>query len=254
MEKQHDTLKSIAAAWHIGRLTDLRSELKKKGVTGIIIPRWGHQQFEYVAPYEERLAWATGFSGSWGVALITLDRAVLFVDGRYTVQADQEVNDAYFEHRHLYDFSPTKWIEQEGRAGEVYAYDPAILTPTLYEELHQSAQKSNVILKAMWDNPIDRAWQEQPEKPLGKALVFDVKTAGLTSLEKRATLGEEMTRNDLDFLVEAQPDNVNWVFNIRGTDLPYSPMVEARAILHKNGSADLFLDKCKIDSHANYEF
>src|SRR6266705_5924269 len=93
------------------RLADLRDELVHRGLDGFIVPRADRQQNEYVPPSEERLAWLTGFSGSAGVAIVLADRAVLFVDGRYTLQVREQVDTALFVIEHLIERPPEAWIE-----------------------------------------------------------------------------------------------------------------------------------------------
>ena len=111
------------------RLEHLRAELKRQGVCGFIIPRSDEHQGEYVAQHSERLAWVTGLTASAGLAIIMIDAAAVFVDGRYILQAEAEVNGDIFERRHLIDEPPTDWIvdnlAKEGKLG----YDPWLLTP-----------------------------------------------------------------------------------------------------------------------------
>src|SRR5215218_3783554 len=94
------------------RLAALRTELARRGLTGFIIPRSDRQQNEYVPASEERLAWLTGFTGSAGVAIVLAERAILFVDGRYTLQARDQVDTSLFEIVHLVETPPDQWIEQ----------------------------------------------------------------------------------------------------------------------------------------------
>ena len=83
------------------RLFALRAELAKRGLAGFVVPRADEHQGEYVAPRSERLAWLTGFTGSAGAAVVFMDKAAVFVDGRYTLQAGDEVDNSLFEIRHL---------------------------------------------------------------------------------------------------------------------------------------------------------
>src|ERR671936_2383266 len=94
------------------RVAALRTELARRGLTGLIVPRADRQQNEYVPAAEERLAWLTGFSGSAGVAIVLMERAVLFVDGRYTLQAGEQVDSSLFAIEHLIDMPPNRWIEE----------------------------------------------------------------------------------------------------------------------------------------------
>src|SRR3989440_8968920 len=94
------------------RVAALRTELARRGLTGFIVPRADRHQNEYVPACEERLAWLTGFTGSAGAAIVLMDRAVLFVDGRYTLQAREQVDASLFTIEHLVDMPPERWIEQ----------------------------------------------------------------------------------------------------------------------------------------------
>src|SRR5438309_7922970 len=93
------------------RVAALRTELARRGLTGFIVPRSDRQQNEYVPACEERLAWLTGFSGSAGVAIVLMERAVLFVDGRYTLQVREQIDTSLFEIAHLVETPPQQWIE-----------------------------------------------------------------------------------------------------------------------------------------------
>src|SRR5437764_15291951 len=94
------------------RVKALRTELAHRGLTGFIVPRADRHQNEYVPAAEERLAWLSGFTGSAGAAVVLMDRAVLFVDGRYTLQARQQVDTSLFAIEHLAENPPHQWLER----------------------------------------------------------------------------------------------------------------------------------------------
>src|SRR5580700_3621583 len=110
------------------RVAALRAELRRRGLDGLIVPHADRHQNEYLPPSEERLAWLTGFSGSAGVALLLADRAVPFVDGRYTLQAREQTDPAVFVIEHLVERPPDTWIEQNLAAGTKLGYDPWLHT------------------------------------------------------------------------------------------------------------------------------
>src|ERR1700731_4345651 len=93
------------------RVAALRAEVARRGLDGFIVPHADRYQNEYLPPSEARLAWLTGFTGSAGAAIVMADRAVLFVDGRYTVQAREQTDAALFTLSHLVDAPPSTWIE-----------------------------------------------------------------------------------------------------------------------------------------------
>ena len=106
------------------RVNALRQELTRRGLAGFIVPRTDEHQNEYVARRAQRLAWLTGFTGSWGAAVVMTDRAALFVDGRYTLQAREESDTAMFEQHHLVDEPPAEWLQKVLSKGQKLAIDP----------------------------------------------------------------------------------------------------------------------------------
>src|SRR6516225_3487429 len=143
------------------RLAKLRTELAVRHLGGFIVPRGDEHQGEYVPPRGQRLAWLTGFSGSAGLAIVLRDRAALFVDGRYTLQAAAQVDTQLFETHHLIDEPPARWIETALTPGVVLGYDPWLHTPHDIERLRVAAEKAGASLRAVAENPVDRAWSER---------------------------------------------------------------------------------------------
>src|SRR5438045_9392234 len=116
-----DPAERAASAGHVAAL---RAELKRRGLDGFIVPRADRHQNEYVPASEERLAWLTGFTGSAGSAIVLLDRAVLFTDGRYTLQAHDQADTSIFEIVHLVETPPDQWIERNLTGNDRLGYDP----------------------------------------------------------------------------------------------------------------------------------
>src|SRR5438477_2597160 len=144
------------------RLARLRQELASRGLDGFIVPRADEHQGEYVPPRGQRLAWLTGFTGSAGLAIVLRDRAALFVDGRYTLQAAAQVDTDSFEIRHSIEESAAQWLATVLKPGEVLGYDPWLHTPHEVERYRAAAEKVGAQLRAVCDNPLDRIWAGQP--------------------------------------------------------------------------------------------
>src|ERR1700730_9042084 len=122
------------------RLAALRAELVRRGLDGFVVPHADRHQNEYLPPSEERLAWLTGFTGSAGAAIVLAERAVLFVDGRYTLQARDQSDPKLFTIEHLVDTPPSVWIEANLTAGQKLGFDPWLHTAEGAERLaHASA-------------------------------------------------------------------------------------------------------------------
>ena len=140
------------------RLTRLREELGSRGLDGFIVPRADEHQGEYVPPCGQRLTWLTGFTGSAGLAIVLRDRAALFVDGRYTLQAAAQADTGLFEICHLIDEPPPRWLAAGLKPGRSLAYDPWLHTPHEVERFRAAAEKARAVLRAVTDNPLDRVW------------------------------------------------------------------------------------------------
>jgi Xaa-Pro aminopeptidase len=231
---------------HKSRVTALRLLLKKQRLTGLIIPRQDEFQGEYVAAYAERLRWLTGFAGSWGMAILTLNKGAIFVDGRYTIQVRQQVDTKLFTPHHLVDEPPVAWIAENLKKGDVLGYDPWLLTADQAERFAAACAKIGAKLQPLASNPIDAIWKDQPKRPTASLSVQPLQFAGQSVADKLAMISKLLAKAGADATVLTQPDSVAWAFNIRGHDVPYTPVVLAYAILKRKGKAELFVEKAKL--------
>jgi Xaa-Pro aminopeptidase len=228
------------------RVKALRTELSVRGLDGFIVPRADRFQNEYVPPSDERLAWLTGFSGSAGMAIVLADRAVLFVDGRYQVQVRDEVDAAIFTIEHLVDNPPPAWIKANLAAGAKLGYSPWLHTVDGAERLAKACADANASLVAVEDNPVDAIWTDRPEPPLGPVVAHDMRYAGEQAADKLARVGAELARDAADMLVVSDPHAVSWLFNIRGSDVPHTPVALAFAMVPQEGRPTIFVDLRKL--------
>src|SRR5438067_13661941 len=157
------------------RLAALRTELARRSLTGFIVPRSDRHQNEYVPASEQRLAWLTGFSGSAGIAIVLMERALLFVDGRYTLQAREQVDTSLFTIEHLVDTPPDRWIEENLTAGDRIGYDPWLHTVEGAERLGKACAAAGATLIAVEPDLIDAIWADRPAPSLGAVTLHDVR-------------------------------------------------------------------------------
>jgi len=230
------------------RAQKLRAELRARGLDGFIVPRADEHQGEYVPPHAERLRWLTGFSGSAGLAIILLDKAAIFIDGRYTLQVRYQVDIDTFEPQSLIDTPPTRWVEENLVAGAKLAYDPWLHTIDDIERLKKAARKANAELIALDENLIDTIWHDQPTKPKARITPHALEYAGEAASEKLKRMAVELEMSDADAAIITMPDSIAWLFNIRGQDVSHSPLPLSFAILYEEGHAELFVDEEKIDN------
>ena len=228
------------------RLTALRTELSRQGVHGFLVPRADEHQGEYVPARACRLAWLTGFTGSAGIAVVLPSVAAIFVDGRYTLQAESQVDGRLFERRHLTEQPPQDWIAASLNSGEILAYDPWLHTVGEIERLRSAAVRAGGGLQALDRNPLDAIWTDQPPPPLAPVVPHDVRFAGESAEAKRSALSAALARDQIDVAVLTAPDSIAWLLNIRGGDVPRTPLPLSFALLKSDGSVDLFIDQRKL--------
>jgi Xaa-Pro aminopeptidase len=230
------------------RLAAFREELARRNLTGFVIPRADAHQNEYVPPSEERLAWLTGFTGSAGLAAVLAEQAFLFVDGRYTLQAAQQVDTAAWTVASLTDPPPEATLAQALKAGDRLGFDPWLHTTGAVERLEAACAKAGAELVPVDSNPVDAVWQERPAPPLGQVTVHDLKFAGDAEADKLARIREEIARLRTDALVLSDPHAVAWTFNIRGADVAHTPLPISYAVLPKDGRPTVFIDGRKLSN------
>jgi Xaa-Pro aminopeptidase len=225
----------------------IRAKLKEQGLDGFLIPHEDEHQNEYLPDANERLSWATGFTGSAGAAIVMADQAAVFVDGRYTLQVKVQVDPGLFEARDLVDGGVPLYIEEKAKPGQVIGYDPRLHSPDALGWLKLAASKVGAELKAVNDNPVDLAWAAQrPAQPTAKVVPHALDYAGEASADKRARVGEAIAKAGADAAVLTAPSSIAWLFNVRGGDVIRSPLPLGQAILRKDGTARLFLDPVKV--------
>src|SRR5215469_6897272 len=228
------------------RLRRLRKELAVRHLDGFIVPRGDEHQGEYVPPRGQRLAWLTGFSGSAGLAIVLGDRAALFVDGRYTLQAAAQVDTDSFEIHHLIEEPPAQWITSALKTGQVLAYDPWLHTPNEVERFRSAAEKAGASLRGVAENPLDRVWAGQPAAPIAPVVPHSEQFAGESAASKRTRLGRALQEDGVAAVVLTMPESIAWLLNIRGGDVPHTPLPLSFAILRQDGSVSLFIDRRKL--------
>jgi Xaa-Pro aminopeptidase len=228
------------------RLGRLRDELAAQDLDGFIVPRADEHQGEYVPPRGQRLAWLTGFTGSAGVAIVLRDRAALFVDGRYTLQAAAQADTELFEIHHLIDEPPPRWIGAALATGAVLGYDPWLHTPQEAERFRAAAEKAGASLRAVSQNPLDLAWSGRPAAPIAPVVPHADHFAGESAQSKRIRLGRALAEEGATAAVLTMPESIAWLLNIRGGDVSHTPLPLSFAILRQDGSVTLFIDRRKL--------
>lgn len=232
----------------------LRREMMKKNLTGYIVPRVDAHMGENVAAAAERLKWLTGFGGSWGIAIVKMNKAAIFVDGRYTIQVRQQVDITRFEPKHLYNEPPTDWLAKNTNADDIIAIDPWLHTSAEIIAYKAALAKTGAQLLLTTDNIVDLAWEDQPELPQGMVSIYPEKFAGVSAKVKLANLAKEVKQQGADAALLSLCDGIAWAFNIRGADIERIPVAHSFAMIYANGKHKLFISGQKLNQETRKYF
>jgi len=229
-----------------GRVEALRHKLAEEGLDGYVVPRFDEHQSEYCAPHDCRLAYLTGFTGSAGVAIVMRDKAAIFVDGRYQVQVRDEVDLGTFTVEHFYDAPLKDWLAKNIDEGQRIGFNAMLLPSTWDQDCGRAVESAGGSWVATPGDLVDAIWPDQPEKPLGSIMAFGRQYSGESVADKKRRIVELVAAQGADFLVEAQPDNISWLLNVRGRDVAFNPMPHSFLILDKDGRTEWLVDHRKL--------
>lgn len=224
---------------HNNRISALRAWLSSHDLDGFMVPRSDEHLGEYVPAAAERLAFISGFTGSAGLAIILADKAAIFSDGRYTIQLKDETDAALWERIHITEHPPETWL-QANAAGLNIGYDPMLISADFL------ARFSGSKMIPVTENPIDVIWTDRPALPMAPAIPHDVTYAGQTSASKRQNLAEMLKEAGQDAAILTDPSSLAWLFNIRGSDVEFTPIALGFALLNADATAEIFMPPQKL--------
>jgi len=231
---------------HEARLVALRKVLADDGLDGFVVPICDEHMSEYVGAYAQRLAWLTGFAGSAGTAVVLRDQAAMFVDGRYTLQVREQVDARFYAFEQVPATSPVAWLATHAPADARIGYDPWLHTRAWAEAAARALQARGGHLVPVAANPVDAIWADRPAPSAAPAVPHGIEYAGVDAGTKRAAVADWLAEQGCDAVVIAALDSVAWLFNVRGADVDRTPVALAFALVHGDGSADLFIAPEKV--------
>ncbi|ODS12781.1 aminopeptidase P family protein [Vibrio scophthalmi] len=229
------------------RLSAIRQWLVQHDIDALIVPHEDEYLGEYVPAHNERLHWLTDFTGSAGAAVITQDKAAIFVDGRYTVQVTKQVPNELFEYRHLINEPALDWIIDHVTAGKKVAIDPRMHSGAWLEAAQAKLTKRHQ-LTILETNPIDELWLDRPAAVVSEVRLMATDSVGQSSTSKREQIGAIIAKQGGDSAVITALDSICWLLNVRGLDVSRLPVLLSHAILHSNGNVEFFLDPARLPS------
>lgn len=232
------------------RLAELRSLMQQMDLNVWLIPHGDEHQNEYPPAHAQRLGWLTGFTGSAGFCIVTMHEAVVFADGRYTLQLVDQIDTDHFTPGDLVNDPPHKWLANwlDGRDDDQPArigYDAWLTTINAHKHFEKAIAGTSAALVSE-QNLIDKTWEDQPHPPLEPITIQPDEFSGKLALHKLDALKVELAKSGADYCLISDPSSIAWAFNIRGGDTPHTPLAIGYAILRADGYPLLFMDKRKM--------
>jgi Xaa-Pro aminopeptidase len=230
------------------RIKELRRLMAAQKLDAYLVPRADEHQGEYVPASAARLKFITGFSGSAGIAVVLKKSAVLFTDGRYTVQAKAELEPGLIEASLIPRTNIGTWLSEQLSRGARVGFDPRLHTIAEVERLTAVLEPEGIKLVPTARNLVDRVWgRERPAAPADVIWAHPQKFAGRSAQDKIADIQKRLKADKQDAAVLTLSDSVAWAFNIRGSDIPHTPVPLAFAIVPVTGKPELFIAAEKLD-------
>ncbi|MCQ2096226.1 MAG: aminopeptidase P family protein [Bacteroidaceae bacterium] len=223
----------------------LRQYMRRHGVQAFVTPSTDPHSGEYVPKHWESRAWVTGFTGSAGVAVVTMDKAALWTDSRYFIQAADQIRDTEFVlMKDKVEGTPTieDWLATELSDGDCVGVDGLVNTVSAIEALRDSLLPYGITVEDVGD-PYDEIWEERPQLPTSPVVIQGLEYSGESAASKLARIRE---KTGMDALLVSMLDEVCWTLNLRGDDIDYNPVFVSYLLITPD-KAVLYVDRRKTD-------
>ncbi len=230
------------------KLASLRKLMSEKGIDAYIIPSSDPHLSEYLSDHWKTRMWISGFTGSAGTVVVTMEEAGLWTDGRYFIQAENELKGSeikLFKMRMPKVPTVIEWLRDNLDEDSTVGFDGKVVSESLVEKMEKQFSTKNIKLEENYDF-IGEIWIDRPKESKDKIFVHDVKYAGKAPKEKLEDVRKEMKESKVDYFLLGSLDDVAWLYNIRGRDVENNPVVTSYALVSMDKSW-LFVDKSKVD-------
>ena len=224
------------------KLKKIRSLMKNLSIDCYLIPHSDEFSNEFLPPYSRRLEWISDFTGSAGDIIITNKKAYLFVDGRYTIQASQEVDSSLYQILNYKDKSVLDLLSQIMKNQNVIGFDGNIEKFKKIKILQKKLGK-DIKIKPVNSNLIDLIWKNRPKKLISSPFKLPLNFHGEDKSLKIKKIIRHIKTSKKDACILTSCDTICWLFNIRAQDLEYSPLIMAKSIIHRDGNCFIFSDQ-----------
>ncbi|MDB4860954.1 aminopeptidase P family protein [Alphaproteobacteria bacterium] len=228
------------------KIAKIQQQLKNKAIDALIINRTDEFLNEYIPPDAERLSWATNFSGSAGRAIINQNTSSLFVDGRYTFQAKEQIDIDMISLLHWNDFS--KELKKNFKKYKCVALDPMLHSIEEVNKIIELADENETKLYFTSPNLIDELWIDKPERKYSVIFNHPINYAGIDASNKVDQLVKELKSNNLDSYFLSSLDSIAWLLNIRADDILHTPLAFSYLFISVENQPILYLSIEKLNT------
>jgi len=221
-------------------LSKLKNFLKDQKIDFFLLPNSDQFFSEYLPESEKRIQYLTGFSGSNATIIFGQEKSQFFTDGRYTLQAANEIDYEEFNIFNIANKSALTWLEAELKQEQKLALDPKLISINFFNACKKIVEKKSAKLVLLEENPVNKIWPKRPLASDSKIFALAENIAGLNSKTKRAQILQKL---EADAQIITKPENLCWLLNLRAADIEFTPLMLAYGILFKDEALDLFLDE-----------
>ncbi len=223
----------------------IKEILKNQKIDYFILPNFDEFFLEYLPDNEKRVQYISGFTGSNATIIFCKGRNKFFTDGRYIIQAKNELNLKNYEIFNIAQKPVFSWLKENIKKNDIVAIDTKIVNVNFINNLKKIIDDNAAKLVYLDQNPVDKLWKNRPKKTNSKIFFHDIKYSGLDSQSKRNLV---FKGSIADAILFTSPESICWLLNIRASDTQYSPLLASYAILYKNKKVDLFVDKRRFEA------
>ena len=234
------------------RIHALRMAFRPNNIKAFIIPSTDPHLSEYVAPYWMSREWISGFTGSAGTAVILMDKAGLWTDSRYFLQAEKELEGSGITlYKEMLPETPsiTKFLCQNLKPGESVSIDGKMFSVQQVEQMKEDLAPYQLQVNLFGD-PLKNIWKDRPSMPDAPAFIYDVKYAGKSCGEKVAAIRTELKKKGIFALFLSSLDEIAWTLNLRGSDVHCNPVIVSYLLVTQD-EVVYFISPEKITQEVN---
>jgi Xaa-Pro aminopeptidase len=228
------------------KLDSLRKLMQERGIHAYYVPSEDAHQNEYIAPWDARRAFISGFTGSAGYAMVTLKQASLWTDGRYFLQAEKQLDKEHWTlMKDGLPDTPKKheWLIKILEAGSKVGVDPLLISFEESKKFGDLLKEKDIILEPIDENLIDSVWgSDRPARVYHPIMQLGLEYSGQSAEAKiQSLVDNHLKKNDYKAIIVSELDEIAWLFNLRGSDISFNPIFFAYAIITSEGDCTLYL-------------